>query len=305
MISIDRHARTSVSEQLIEQLRYQIASGQIKVGEVLPSTRALAKQLAISFHTVRKAYQQLEQEGLLESRKGSGFTVKERVQLEKGERMEKGAALVHETLHRMIALGLEEGEIEYLFQEQMDMLETDALDNKLLFAAPFREKSERCAEQIARFLQYPVEAVLLDQLDRHQDADYICTTPAILRDVRTAIPKADVFSLVTYFPPKTLEEIAKLLPQHTLGILTRSGETIPHIMTEIRKWTGFSGHMLAASTADEAHNLRDLLRQTDLLVYTPKSKRKLIPYLSERAHAPLDFLITPDSLEALRQAIPV
>lgn len=305
MISIDRHARTGVSEQLIEQLRYQIASGQIKVGEVLPSTRALGKQLAISFHTVRKAYQQLEKEGLLESRKGSGFTVKERVQLAKGERMEKGAALVHEALHRLIALGLDEQEIEYLFQEQLDMLGASTLDNKLLFAAPFREMGERCAEQIARFLQYPVEAVLVSNLDRHEDADYVCTIPSAVRDVRKAIPKADVFSMVTYFPPKTLEEIAKLLPQHTLGILTRSGETIPHVMKEIQKWTGFSGQMLAASTADEAHNLRDLLHQTDLLIYTPKSKRKLRPHLSEHAHAPLDFLITPDSLEVLRQALPM
>lgn len=305
MLSIDRQAKTAVSDQLVEQLRYQIASGQLKVGETVPSTRSLGKQLAISFHTVRKAYQQLEKEGLLESRKGSGFTVKERVQLDKSERMEKGAALVEETLHRMIALGLDESEIEYLFQEQLDLLDAAAQNSKLLFAAPYRELGERCAEQVARFLQHPTDSVLLSDLNRHQDADFICTTPQTLATVRSAVPKADVLSVVTYFPPKTLEAIARLLPQHTLGILTRFGDTIPHIMQQIRQWTGFSGHMLAASTAEEPHSLRDLLGQTDLLVYTPKSKRKLAPHLGDQAHAPLDFLITPDSLEALRQSLPL
>ena len=79
MISIDRTSSRPVAEQLADQLRYRIAGGHYRTGDTLPSTRVLGAQIGVSFHSVRKAYQELEREGLLESRKGSGFVVKERV----------------------------------------------------------------------------------------------------------------------------------------------------------------------------------------------------------------------------------
>ena len=73
MITIDRTSNIPVYEQLVEKVRYLIASGQFQIDETLPSTRTLAKQVGVSFHTVRKAYQQLEDEGWLEVRIGSGY----------------------------------------------------------------------------------------------------------------------------------------------------------------------------------------------------------------------------------------
>ena len=52
-ITIRRTSKTPVHEQLVEQLRYLIASGHYQIDQPLPSTRVLAKQLSISFHTVR------------------------------------------------------------------------------------------------------------------------------------------------------------------------------------------------------------------------------------------------------------
>ena len=122
MITIDRSAGTSVQEQLAGQLRYLIASGHFQVEELLPSTRALGRQLGVSFHTVRKAYQQLEQEGLVEARVGSGYRVKARQVLGKSERYERGAAIVEDALQRLIGLGLQEAELEHLIAEQLGRL---------------------------------------------------------------------------------------------------------------------------------------------------------------------------------------
>ena len=73
-LSLDPDSSQPVSTQLINQLRYLIATGHYKVNDPLPSTRTLGDQLDISFHTVRKAYQTLEEEGLLSSKVGSGYT---------------------------------------------------------------------------------------------------------------------------------------------------------------------------------------------------------------------------------------
>ncbi len=149
MITLDRSSSTPVGEQLAEQLRYQIVSGRYRVGDALPSTRALGDQVGVSFHTVRKAYQALQADGLVEARVGSGYTVTEHVPLAKGERMERGAAVVHEALQRLLGLGLTEAEVEYLVHEQLGLLDHAGRARKVLFVAPSSLRT-RCSSTWSR-----------------------------------------------------------------------------------------------------------------------------------------------------------
>jgi len=59
--------------QLVEQLRAQILKGVIQSGQPLLSIRALAKKYNISVITVQKAYENLESQNYIESRRGKGF----------------------------------------------------------------------------------------------------------------------------------------------------------------------------------------------------------------------------------------
>lgn len=58
--------------QIIDQIRYGIATGNLKVGEQLPTVRALAVQLKVNLNTVTKAYKELEIRNILESQQGTG-----------------------------------------------------------------------------------------------------------------------------------------------------------------------------------------------------------------------------------------
>ena len=75
MIELDRDAPLPLAEQLVEAMRYEIASGRYRPGSGLPSTRVMGDQLGISFHTVRKAYQRLAEEGIVDVRRGGGYVV--------------------------------------------------------------------------------------------------------------------------------------------------------------------------------------------------------------------------------------
>lgn len=66
---------TPIYRQIVEQVRRQMAGGQLRPGMELPSVRALAQQHAINPMTVSKAYSLLESEGLLERRRGMGMVV--------------------------------------------------------------------------------------------------------------------------------------------------------------------------------------------------------------------------------------
>lgn len=64
-------------EQIKDQLRTAILSGQLQAGEALPSLRTLARELRISVLTVTRAYNELAQEGIVENIQGKGTFVME------------------------------------------------------------------------------------------------------------------------------------------------------------------------------------------------------------------------------------
>ena len=71
-MTLDRHSRIPLHRQIAAALRSAIAGGEIPSGSRLPSTRALAKELAVSRNTVLTAYEELAAEGILTGRTGSG-----------------------------------------------------------------------------------------------------------------------------------------------------------------------------------------------------------------------------------------
>ena len=66
--------------QIIRQVTDAIAGTQLKAGDRLPSHRDLATQLVIAPLTVKKAYDELEQEGLIETQRGRGTFVRQRLE---------------------------------------------------------------------------------------------------------------------------------------------------------------------------------------------------------------------------------
>lgn len=64
-----------IYEQIKEQVKTQILSGELSENEMLPSLRQLAKDLKISVLTTTRAYNELEEEGFITSRQGKGFFV--------------------------------------------------------------------------------------------------------------------------------------------------------------------------------------------------------------------------------------
>jgi GntR family transcriptional regulator len=83
--------------QIVDQIRYGIATGQLEVGEQLPTVRALAVQLQVNLNTVSKAYKELEIQNVLESQQGTGtFIGSAGVTIPRAERRKKLTAICQE-----------------------------------------------------------------------------------------------------------------------------------------------------------------------------------------------------------------
>lgn len=76
LIVVDPHSGVPVYRQLMDQVKFHIASGLLKPGDELPSTRALSTELGINPMTISKAYSYLEKEDVVERRPGKPVVVK-------------------------------------------------------------------------------------------------------------------------------------------------------------------------------------------------------------------------------------
>ena len=74
-IIINHSSMVPIYEQIMEQIKAQVISGELKESDLLPSVRAMAKELKISALTVKKAYDNLEEEGMTRTVHGKGTYV--------------------------------------------------------------------------------------------------------------------------------------------------------------------------------------------------------------------------------------
>lgn len=72
---ISEHSNAAIYEQIVKQIKDAVIRRELMPEEALPSIRGLAKELQISVITTKRAYEELEQEGLIYSVPGRGFFV--------------------------------------------------------------------------------------------------------------------------------------------------------------------------------------------------------------------------------------
>jgi GntR family transcriptional regulator len=111
-IRLDHRSGIPIYRQIISQILYAIARGDLAPGTQLPTVRQLAAQLSVNPNTVIKAYKELEIRGNLETRQGTGTFVSEtEVAISPGEKKRLLTALCKEVVGRAGAYGIEVAEI--------------------------------------------------------------------------------------------------------------------------------------------------------------------------------------------------
>lgn len=93
--------------QIVSQIKTLILEGKLKEGEMLPSMRNLAMELRISFMTTKRAYEELEREGFIESFTGKGSFVKaQNLELFREEQLRQIEALLMQAVEKARKTGL-------------------------------------------------------------------------------------------------------------------------------------------------------------------------------------------------------
>jgi GntR family transcriptional regulator len=121
LIVVDPHSGVPVYRQLMDQVKFHVASGLLKPGDELPSTRALSSQLGVNPMTISKAYSYLEKEQVIERRPGRPLVVKAVESTEIRERkLDRLRESLAGTVTEVRQLGIENEEALRVFRELLD-----------------------------------------------------------------------------------------------------------------------------------------------------------------------------------------
>lgn len=115
-ITLAQSPNLPIFQQISDQVRRQIASGNLRPGDHLPTVRRLSAKLGVSPGTIVKAYLQLEQEGIVTARRGGGTIVARPVASTiSSYRQQRLDAIIHQSTLELLSLGYTPEELETTF----------------------------------------------------------------------------------------------------------------------------------------------------------------------------------------------
>lgn len=290
------------AKHIADRIRLMIATKQFQVGEVLPSTRELGQQLEASFHTVRKAYHILAEEGLVRSEQGRGFIVdRQNTKLDKASRLEMGADKLRRLLEELIGYGLDEQEIESLFQEQLSYLD-------------WPDRLESCAsvgptDELARMLglaiqkQVGVKSQILRPAESHKAVNYDALFIPVqhLNDFRSIAETGQIIPIIYQYHSDILLSIVDRAAIDTIGLVTGDEDSIAKIVNELKVSIEFKGSFLAGTAYGKSLPL--FVRDTDLILYTPDSARLVEEKIPAKRRIKLEYEIAQKSADIIRSEL--
>lgn len=290
------------AKHIADRIRLMIATKQFQVGELLPSTRELGQQLEASFHTVRKAYHVLAAEGLIASEQGRGFVVnKQTPMLDKAQRLEIGGGKVQSLIEELVGYGLDDSEIELLFQEQLDFMEWPERIQSCATVGENIEMATMLASAIKKQVGVKSSVMAITDYDKAASYDALFVPIKFMNTFRSLSESLMIIPIVHMFDPETLYKISELAAIQTIGLVTAQDETISKIINELKLMIPFEGSFVAGSIYGRSLPL--FVRDTDLILYTQESAKLVEQKVPEKNRIQLNYKLSDRSAEMIRSEL--
>ena len=120
---IDPSNGLAIYEQIVRQVTFAVANETLKPGELVPSVRELARELAINPNTVARAYRELQSEGVIDALRGTGLAV---TSMARRRCLDERAKLVRARLRQVLVEArqsqLDDDELRAMVQEELSRL---------------------------------------------------------------------------------------------------------------------------------------------------------------------------------------
>jgi len=267
----------SASAQLFNQIRFAIATRQYPPGHRLPSTRQLATLTGLHRNTISKVYQQLEEDGLVESLVGSGIYVKPQGKNLSPILKEYPIAndLIQKTLDNLIKQGLSLSQIRELFLAEIDWRTRCAV--KVFVTAPQGDLGvgELILENLEQSLAIPLELIPIEELEDILQTNVsatVVTNRYFIPEVETIARSKNirVIPIDIYNFQAELAIIKNMPKDKRLGIVSLSTGILRTAELLVHSLRGDELLVMTAQTSDQSR-LYPLVRAAHTIIADPIS----------------------------------
>lgn len=290
------------AKYIADRIRLMITTKQFQVGELLPSTRELARQLDASFHTVRKAYHKLASEGLIRAERGRGFVVvSPTTHLDKSQRLEIGAEKISALLEELIGYGLDEGEIEALFEEQISFLEWPDRIQSSASMGETAELGRMLSDAIQRQVGVRSSVLQADRLNEAVQFDALFVPLHLVASFRQLMETQLILPVIYSFDHDLLLSIIDRFPVEAVGLITSDEKSIQKLIGELKSAVSYEGSIVAGATYGRSLPL--FARSIDLILYTPSCAGLVEQKIPENRRLMLRYVISERSAETIRSEL--
>ncbi len=236
VFQINPSLEVPIYQQLVDKIRAAVKQGILEPGCQLPTVQELSDSLDVARGTVKRAYDELEHEGLLEKIRGRGSFIRARQQ-DSGSRKDRAMAAIDELLDRLEEMGFSAGEVNIF----LDLKLRQRMEQVSLLKVAVIECSPETLSQLAEQLRevsgievcsYLVDSVLDYPYAMADSMDLIVTTTTHAAALSDLLPDNKKLVRIALRPnPRYLSRIIKLRHGTQVGILSHS-ERFSQILLE-------------------------------------------------------------------------
>jgi len=283
---LDKKSQIPLYLQLKDLIKYYISTGIIKNGERLPGVIQLAQELKINFETVRKAYKELEKEGLISVNRGRGsfallphgtssLKKTEEISLENEDDLE---AALKKIINRWLQQGKGLKEIKSLIRKIFREIDEAAPKPFIIFTECNLPQARQVASLLEDQLKIRVKPVLVSELKSelnkipHPEITLLAvvTTGFHLNEVRKIVADlpVDIHVLINQMSPENWQKLASLDKKTRLAFICKDPETITLYEDLLRAELG-ENILLSTSLIEEEDKLKEIINSADVILATP------------------------------------
>jgi DNA-binding transcriptional regulator YhcF (GntR family) len=300
--------------QLKDLIKYSISTGALQQSQQLPTVHALARHLAVNFETVRKAYKDLQQEGLVSTDRGRGTFVTSPAVSVLGQQPElhpgvSPANTLKQSVHQLLRAGRTKAEIDRMVAGFAKDYNSADATGVVLFTECNTRQTNDMSSTLRDYLSLDVRPVLLTELrmalERAGDGVSIITTGFHMNEVRQIVGsrRIPIYFVASSMSPQTRRQIEAFPKTARFGFVCRDAES-RNFFREVLRAEFAIESPIKACLLSEKTKFTSLLKSVDVLLVPPSvwdEVEKVAPPKLPRFN--INDRVDPMSLKGLRDSL--
>jgi len=278
---IDKSSKIPLYLQLKTLITHYISTGTLYENQRLPTVKELARELGINYETVRKAYKDLEKEGLLSARRGTGtFASGHAVNISNSPLYSElePVDLLKISVEKIVKKGIPVSEIRTLLDDTLNEVLLQNSKQLLVFTECNELQIREISEVLKKDLRLNVQPVLLEALrdcieklrrDKVKPLAVV-TTGFHVNEVRHMLRDLPIIVdfIITNMSTNTRRAIASMDKKVRYGLICRDPVQMHFFKDLVKEELAIETEMPSCVISEES-KVRELLRSVDVLLVSP------------------------------------